>query len=325
MAKGFRRSVVSLTSRISYHRRPNVSGLSSVLPPPNSPWDEAYESLRRTDTELVRKYEALLEIYNGNLHQITADICRKAHESTPTYRIADRDIVVTQPLAVFAGEVLSDLIDSAAEEYPEAMIVWAGVSMVIPFLSVPAKAREAIMDRFGDIVSRVQYHAVLNRFLSQSPRGSKNALRSAAKRDLTKLYEQVLRLVMSSVLRVFWNGIGAVDFASWLGSWHHRSPIVEFGWKDWFNARRVEIGATEGGLYNAIKELAATRADVMFPDAGPAYDGTPLQRLRWARDVDAVQQFDIWQGALVESWTGRKDQGYRQKYVEPPENSNSNK
>ncbi|OJI83882.1 hypothetical protein ASPTUDRAFT_190314 [Aspergillus tubingensis CBS 134.48] len=171
-------------------------------------WDQAYKKL---DPGLVEKYEELLA---KQRQEINDNSCKNG-----TNRQQDLDLIikhglhqaktertdVQEGLAQAASWVLSvkDFIGEAVKASPEASLAWAGVCIVLPLLTNPQSAAQANKSGFTYVTGRIRYYVELERILwSTSSRSSDHTgLKEQFNANIVKLYEEILRFEVKSVLR----------------------------------------------------------------------------------------------------------------------------
>ncbi|OJZ86645.1 hypothetical protein ASPFODRAFT_218505 [Aspergillus luchuensis CBS 106.47] len=171
-------------------------------------WDQAYKNL---DPGLVERYEELLA---KQRQEINDDSCKNG-----TNRQQDLDIIINhglhqaeiqrtgvqEGLAQAASWILSvkDFIGEAVKASPEASLAWAGVCIVLPLLTNPQSAAQANKSGFTYITGRIRYYVELERILwSTSSRSSDHTgLKEQFNANIVKLYEEILRFEVKSVLR----------------------------------------------------------------------------------------------------------------------------
>ncbi|RAH53201.1 ankyrin repeat protein, partial [Aspergillus piperis CBS 112811] len=171
-------------------------------------WDQAYKNL---DPGLVERYEELLA---KQRQEINDNSCKNG-----TNRQQDLDIIINhglhqaeiqrtgvqEGLAQAASWILSvkDFIGEAVKASPEASLAWAGVCIVLPLLTNPQSAAQANKSGFTYITGRIRYYVELERILwSTSSRSSDHTgLKEQFNANIVKLYEEILRFEVKSVLR----------------------------------------------------------------------------------------------------------------------------
>ena len=88
---------------------------------------------------------------------------------------------------------------------PEASIVWAGVSVILPLLTNPKVADEANRDGFTYVTTRMEYYAALEPLLLHlgSNFETSPALTTEINNHIIQLYRFVLEFQLKSVLRLY--------------------------------------------------------------------------------------------------------------------------
>lgn len=96
-------------------------------------------------------------------------------------------------------------IDQAVKVSPEASLVWAGISVVLPLLTNPKTASDACQDGFDYVTYRLGYYIQLEKLLLSSEnerrRPEISDLRKKIRETWIQLYKQMLQFQMKSVIR----------------------------------------------------------------------------------------------------------------------------
>lgn len=191
-------------------------------------WDKAYGDFKRASPKVVEEYEKVL---SRKLQEFSAE---PAENDTATHvdetaisaadgesrqallnllikrvleRMEERTGHTRNLVAGAADFVLwaKGLIDEAVKVSPEASMVWAGVSLIIPILANPNTAEEANRDGFAYVTSRMRYWEAFEPMLFRLGRNSgvDAKLTSEATDGVVALYEQILEFQIKSVLRIY--------------------------------------------------------------------------------------------------------------------------
>ncbi|KAK4168218.1 hypothetical protein QBC43DRAFT_359993 [Cladorrhinum sp. PSN259] len=221
----------------SNREEPGVSG-EGLLPgscedSSASLWDRAYNALRKSDPQLVERYEELL---SKELQMIDADrtseaaggvisdtsgLSRREKLQTITrrglqrlddrkfkYNIAGHEFVVGDQIDQAAKLVLwaKDWISVATKASPEASIAWAGISMILPLLTNPKTAADANSDGFTYVTTRMDYYAAFETMVHRLEKNEDVSASSIgqANSSIVDLYEQILVFQLRSVLRFYY-------------------------------------------------------------------------------------------------------------------------
>ncbi|KAI3333003.1 hypothetical protein F4824DRAFT_275426 [Ustulina deusta] len=201
-------------------------------------WDRAYGNLKNDEPKLVNDYEELLskELQNtisdssndgptqamrpndvsrdtdrqsqqARLNTIIEAGLQRMEEKKTKYTIAGHEFDLSDQIDQAAGLVLwaKDLIGEAVKQSPEASIVWAGVSIILPLLTNPKIADEAVRDGFKYVTTRMQYYTELEPLLlrlGKNPEVSPTVV-AEANNQIIQLYERILEFQIRSVLRFY--------------------------------------------------------------------------------------------------------------------------
>lgn len=96
-------------------------------------------------------------------------------------------------------------IDQAVKVSPEASLVWAGISVVLPLLTNPKTASDACQDGFDYVTYRLGYYIQLEKLLlspeNERRRPEITDLRKKICETWIELYKQMLQFQMKSVIR----------------------------------------------------------------------------------------------------------------------------
>jgi ankyrin repeat protein len=133
-------------------------------------------------------------------------------ESRTHYTIAGHkfNISLKDQLSNAAGLAIwaKDWIGDAVKASPEASVAWAGVCLMLPFLTNAKIADEANRNGFVYVTTRMKYYAGLEPLLSRlcEHQDVPDRLREAAQDAIVTLYQHVLDFQIRSVLRFYRNG-----------------------------------------------------------------------------------------------------------------------
>jgi ankyrin repeat protein len=133
-------------------------------------------------------------------------------ESKTQYTIAGHtfNISLKEQLSNAAGLAIwaKDWIDGAVKASPEASVAWAGVCVILPFLTNAKTADEANRDGFANVTTRMGYYAGLEPLLLRLCQHQEvpGRLKAAAQDAIVTLYQHVLDFQVRSVLRFYRNG-----------------------------------------------------------------------------------------------------------------------
>lgn len=132
-------------------------------------------------------------------------------ETKTKYKIHDHEIILEDQIAQTAKLVqwAKGLIDEAVKASPEASIVWAGVSVVLPLLTKPSAAEQANRDGFTYVTARMQFFEALEPLIlprmDTSP--SNATLPEGAEREfqlrIVDLYQHIIEFQLQSVLHFY--------------------------------------------------------------------------------------------------------------------------
>lgn len=196
---------------------------------PISIWGRAYDALKVKDKDLMTKYEKLLTIANrsdetsdlsdDNMiaqhdpqgRKVQMDEMMKAgqargEENKFKYKLLGTEHVLKDDIASAVNVVLwgKDWIGEAVKASPEASVVWAGVSAVLPLLTNPSTSSEANSAGFNYVTSRMDWYVKFERLLLSAlddPRAE--PLRSNFELHVQELYQAILEFQIRSILRFF--------------------------------------------------------------------------------------------------------------------------
>ncbi|KAK5637085.1 hypothetical protein RRF57_012797 [Xylaria bambusicola] len=189
-------------------------------------WDRAYDALRSYDSKLVDDYEELLtkeaqkgvlpdtasnyadrQSQQAQLEAVIAAGLQRADEKKTKYTIAGHEFNLSNQIDQAARLVLwaKGWIGEAVKQSPEASIVWAGVSIILPLLTNPVVADEANRDGFTYVTTRMQYYTAFEPLLLHLGKNSEAtpALMMEANKHVIQLYQHILEFQLKSVLRFY--------------------------------------------------------------------------------------------------------------------------
>lgn len=109
-------------------------------------------------------------------------------------------------------ETVRTFVDQAVKVSPEASLVWAGVCVVLPFLTNFKEASDARRDGFSYVTERLRYYLVLanNLYPDGSQRSDWNdqsELQGKLHEGLVTLFEKLLELQIKIVLRLYYRSV----------------------------------------------------------------------------------------------------------------------
>ncbi|KAF5643077.1 WD domain protein [Fusarium sp. NRRL 52700] len=195
-------------------------------------WNDAYDSLRKEDEQLVTTYEELLsqelkseedthgrnESESGNridnvnvnhrykqLQLIIKNGQKRAEEQKTTYKIFGKTFIVRDQASQTAEFVKSvkTIVNEAVKASPEAALAWAGICTVLPILLNPASAEASQQEGFAYVTLRMQFYGQLKSHLG--PDGNKKVaeLRLQLSKPLVTLYQHMLEFQIKVVMRLY--------------------------------------------------------------------------------------------------------------------------
>ncbi|KAF2147926.1 hypothetical protein K461DRAFT_283068 [Myriangium duriaei CBS 260.36] len=165
---------------------------------------------------MVTEYEKLLTQEGncpGNFENRKAELSQIIElgllraQTKGRYKIAGREFLLTDQIAQAAGFVMwaRDWVSQAVRASPEASLVWAGISLILPLLTNSRTVNEANHTGFIYITARMDYYAGLESLieeLGQSPSVS-DVLVARIQTEILTLYEHILEFQMRNVLRFY--------------------------------------------------------------------------------------------------------------------------
>ncbi|KAF2233513.1 hypothetical protein EV356DRAFT_567970 [Viridothelium virens] len=264
---------------------------------PFSLWDLAYDGLKITDRKLVEGYEELLTkeltcVDTGPgpttfKTLISADskerqlqlegIIRKAlnrAKNEGTYCIAGHEINIREQFAngAYFVQWAKEWIDQAVQASPQASMVWAAISMILPLITKPAAAAQANSDGLAYVTTRMQYYNALESLMLPQDQGS-GAISEDLKKEIEKhviaLYQNILTFQIKCVLRLY------------------RGALVNF-------VRDMMPGEDWKAMLNQVKELERNANE----DLQQINHLDLIKRLRvFVRDAEKA--FEQWQRLLT--------------------------
>lgn len=163
----------------------------------------------------------------AQLQAITERGIKRLDEDKLKWAIAGHEIAVGDRIAQAADLVLwaKDWISLATKASPEASIVWAGVSIVLPLLTNHRTAEEANREGFIYVATRMRYYAAFGSQvfrLAQSGAVGRD-LMAEVNTHIVGLYQKILEFQVRSVLRLYRRRrktlakdvLGCDDWAEW--------------------------------------------------------------------------------------------------------------
>ncbi|OIW26601.1 hypothetical protein CONLIGDRAFT_481751 [Coniochaeta ligniaria NRRL 30616] len=223
-------------------------------------WDRAYNALKEESPELVMDYETLLskelqmqsisnpqptdnpivvdrandETRQIHLAAIIEQGLKRMDQSRTQFTIAGHtfNIFLREQLSNAAGLAIwaKDWIGVAVKASPEASIVWAGVSVILPFLSNPKTADEANRDGFANVTTRIGYYAGLEPLLLRLCQHQEvsEKLKGEVQDAIVTLYRHILDFQIRSVLRFYSNGFtNSVRDIIGLDGWKAKLEVIQ--------------------------------------------------------------------------------------------------
>ncbi|KAL4996715.1 WD40-repeat-containing domain protein [Aspergillus recurvatus] len=211
-------------------------------------WNDAYDSLKAHDTELVTAYERVLsrELYATS----SADARDNAIESTDTWkrqiqmeklvqigmqRTGGGNARVEKTMQSVLG--LGNVIGTALQPVPQAALAWVGVSLILQMLVNPATETRANREGVSYIAARMDWYGELSQLLLKENTvdgGMSANLCSRLEGRIVELYTLLLSYLMKSVcscyqnraLKYFQNAIKHNDWEGSLKEIHHAEKLV---------------------------------------------------------------------------------------------------
>lgn len=196
---------------------------------PISIWSRAYDALKDKDRDLVTKYEELLTISNqpgetndpshvniiaqddpprrkAQMDEMMKTGQARAEEKKFRYRLFGAEHVLEDDIASAVNVVLwgKDWIGAAVQASPEASIVWAGVSAILPFLTNPSVSNKSNSEGFNYVTSRMDWYVTFEKLLLRAlddPRAE--PMRKNFELHVQELYQAILEFQIQSILRLF--------------------------------------------------------------------------------------------------------------------------
>lgn len=129
---------------------------------------------------------------------------QRAHDKKIKYTIAGHEFVLKDQIAQAAKFIkqMKGFIDEAVKVSPEASLAWAGVSLILPILTIPSAAEKANNDGFTYVISRLRYYVELERLLWPASLDH-DGLKAELEDHFVKLYQRMLDFQIKSVLRFY--------------------------------------------------------------------------------------------------------------------------
>ncbi|GFG00987.1 hypothetical protein IFM61392_01594 [Aspergillus lentulus] len=210
-------------------------------------WDQAYTALAAENKRLVDDYEKILSRElptaepapkakensssvdedsldeTGNsiekntqdrqmqLQTIIKSGLQRVEEKKIAYTIAGHEMVLEEQIAQAANLVqwAKGLIDEAVKASPEASLIWAGVSLILPLLTQPSAAEAARRDGFTHVTARMRFYVALEPLILPRDAGSNShkTLSEESKKEfearIVDLYQHILEFQLQSVLHFY--------------------------------------------------------------------------------------------------------------------------
>ncbi|KAK1991102.1 NACHT-domain-containing protein [Colletotrichum falcatum] len=214
----------------------SISRSSSPLQTPRSTanhlkerlWNEAYDNLKRSESEIVEAYEKFLsDKLPSDSHTPTAS-AEDHFKSDPQERWRQMDGLVQAGLQKTEKDAaskqtisdvirvispLKEVIRKAVQAAPEAAIAWVGVSFALEILANPVTESGINRDGITYVVSKMNWYWNLVDLLLEPTRADPHfqGLRVELEKHITELYQKLLLYQMKSVC-LYYRGRGAVFF-----------------------------------------------------------------------------------------------------------------
>jgi hypothetical protein len=128
------------------------------------------------------------------------------------YRVRGKDHILEDDIAAAVNFVLfaKDWIGEAMKFSPEASLIWAGVSTVLPLLTNPSISAKANSDGFAYVTSRLRYYVALESLLlpQNQETGISYDWRKEFEKHIETLYQEILKFQLRSIIRFYKSRLG---------------------------------------------------------------------------------------------------------------------
>lgn len=202
-------------------------------------WSRAYDSLKTQSKDLVIEYEELLstrsptyatsglpnegkprnviEQKDPQKRKMQMDEMMKAgqsrlEEKRIKHQFFGKEHVLDDDIASAVNVVLlaKDWIGEALRFSPEASLIWAGVSVVLPLLTNPSTSNKANSEGFEYVTSRMRYYVEFEKCLLPDRQDThvSERLRNAFESHVEYLYQHILEFQIRSILRLYRRRLG---------------------------------------------------------------------------------------------------------------------
>ncbi|PKK46943.1 hypothetical protein CI102_9012 [Trichoderma harzianum] len=209
-------------------------------------WDRAYDSLKKTDGQLVEDYEKLLSMefqtntgqkltenrinstnHNEGLKQletITTRGLEQLENRRTKYTIFGHEFTLRNQVAHATQFIQKprNAIHEAVKVPPYTYLAWAGFCLILPTFMNPDIAEEASRDGHLYVTSRMQFYVKLESLLLPSDRLQASGLSAELEDRLIELYRQIIEFRLKVVRRVYLTRLvrfkeDAVQHEDWKG------------------------------------------------------------------------------------------------------------
>ena len=142
--------------------------------------------------------------------------------------VAGYEFDVEESIAKAAKVVqgVKSFVDEAVKASPEASLAWAGVCVILPILTKPSAAKQANVDGFTYVTSRISFYVKLEPLLLPKDQDQTASIPRDLKDEfeghIVDLYQAILDFQIKSVLRFYrsWRGNlprDLIDHEGWVG------------------------------------------------------------------------------------------------------------
>ncbi|PTB52170.1 hypothetical protein M431DRAFT_18555 [Trichoderma harzianum CBS 226.95] len=202
-------------------------------------WDRAYDSLKKTDGQLVEDYEKLLSMEfqtntvkpigpHDNLHELLITAENRINSTNHNEGLKQLETITTRGLeqlenrrtkyTIFGHEFTlrnqvahatqfiqkpRNAIHEAVKVPPYTYLAWAGFCLILPTFMNPDIAEEASRDGHLYVTSRMQFYVKLESLLLPSDRLQASGLSAELEDRLIELYRQIIEFRLKVVRRVY--------------------------------------------------------------------------------------------------------------------------